>query len=78
MKTTTPLNELKLGQKAIIRSFNNEALSSKLIDMGCLPGELITISRTAPLGCPYIIHVSGYELSLRKAEAMTVMVETVN
>ncbi len=78
MKHTTTLSELKLGQSAIIRSFKNEALSSKLIDMGCLPGELITISRTAPLGCPYIIHVSGYELSLRKAEAMTVMVETLS
>ncbi len=74
----TTLNELKPGEKAIIRSFSNEALSSKLIDMGCLPGELITISRLAPLGCPYMIHVSGYELSLRKAEAMTVMVETLS
>lgn len=74
----TNLSELKLGQKAIIRSFNNEALSSKLIDMGCLPGELISISRMAPLGCPFVIQVSGYELSLRKAEAMNVMVETLN
>ncbi|MEI6020289.1 MAG: FeoA family protein [Bacteroidota bacterium] len=74
----TTLNELKPGEKAIIRSFSNEALSSKLIDMGCLPGELVSISRLAPLGCPYMIHVSGYELSLRKAEAMTVVVETLS
>lgn len=74
----TTLNELKPGDKAIIRSFSNEALSSKLIDMGCLPGEMISISRLAPLGCPYMVHVSGYDLSLRKAEAMTVMVEMLH
>ncbi len=74
---TLLLNELKQGQKAIIRSFNNEFLSAKLIEMGCLPGEEISLSRTAPLGCPLAIHIAGYELSLRKQEAAAVLVELV-
>ena len=45
--------------------------------MGCLPGEHITLSKKAPLGCPFAVLVSGYELSLRKEEAASVMIELV-
>jgi len=71
------LDQLQKGQKAIIRSFKNEALSSKLIEMGCLPGETVELSKKAPLGCPFAIHIAGYELSLRKEEASTVLIELV-
>jgi ferrous iron transport protein A len=73
-----PLAKLHKGQEAIIKSFTNKELSHKLIEMGCLPGEKITLSKIAPLGCPVAIHVSGYELSLRKEEAASVIVELVS
>lgn len=71
------LAQLKKGQKAVILSFTDEALSAKLIEMGCLPGEQVVLSRTAPLGCPFAINISGYELSLRKEEAASVLIELV-
>ncbi len=71
------LDRLKIGQKAVIKSFVNEALSSKLIEMGCLPGETVSLSKTAPLGCPMAINIAGYELSLRKDEAASVIIELV-
>ena len=71
------LDHLKIGEKAVVRAFANNALSSKLIEMGCLPGELVTLSKTAPLGCPIDISISGYELSLRKEEAAAVLIELV-
>ena len=71
------LAELKKGQKAIVRSFTNNALSAKLIEMGCLPGEEIKLSKTAPLGCPLAVNVAGYELSLRKDEAEAVIIDLV-
>ncbi|MCC6370294.1 MAG: ferrous iron transport protein A [Bacteroidia bacterium] len=71
------LDELKKGQKAIIKSFSNDLLSTRLIEMGCLPGETVVLSKKAPLGCPYAIQVAGYELSLRKDEASTIEVELV-
>jgi ferrous iron transport protein A len=71
------LDHLKIGEKAVVRAFANNALSSKLIEMGCLPGELVTLSKTAPLGCPIAISISGYELSLRKEEAAAVLIELV-
>jgi ferrous iron transport protein A len=71
------LDHLKIGQTAVIRAFTNEALSSKLIEMGCLPGETVSLSKTAPFGCPMAINIAGYELSLRKDEAALVMIELV-
>lgn len=71
------LASLKKGQKAIIKSFTNNALSSKLIEMGCMPGELVLLSKIAPFGSPIAINIAGYELSLRKDEADTVIVELV-
>lgn len=74
MKT---LNSLKKGEQAIIRSFNDALLGSKLIEMGCLPGEKIFLRRIAPLGCPIAIDLNGSELSLRREEAGSVIVEPV-
>ena len=71
------LAQLKKGQKAIIRSITDSKLGSRLMDMGCLPGEIITISKTAPLGCPMAVRVAGSELSLRIEEAESVLVELV-
>ena len=45
--------------------------------MGCLPGEPLSLSRTAPLGCPIAFHIAGYVLSLRREEAAAVMVDLV-
>ncbi len=39
-----------------------------------MPGEEVVVERFAPLGDPMAILVSGYLLSLRKAEASTVLV----
>lgn len=72
------LTQLQKGQKALVKSFTSDALSSKLIEMGCLPGEILTLSKTAPLGCPLAVRVSGYELSMRREEAACVLVELVN
>ncbi|HQW23957.1 MAG TPA: FeoA family protein [Bacteroidia bacterium] len=66
------LSELKKGQKGIIDSFTDYELSLKLLEMGCIPGEIIEVIRIAPLGDPIAISVAGYMLSLRKAEAATV------
>jgi len=68
------LAQLVPGQKAIIQRFTDDDLSLKLMEMGCIPGEEVEFKRTAPLGDPIEILVSGYLLSLRKSEAQTVIV----
>jgi ferrous iron transport protein A len=72
------LAELRIGENAVIRSFVSKELSAKLIELGCLPGETISISKTAPLGCPIAFNVGNSELSLRKEEASGILVEPVS
>lgn len=70
----TNLAQLKIGQKAVIDSFTDKQMALKLLEMGCTPGEVVELDKVAPMGDPIAISVSGYLLSLRKAEASTVMV----
>lgn len=72
------LAEIKEGEKVRILSFADPEIGAKLIEMGCLPGETVSLNKSAPLGCPIAIDVAGYELSLRKLEAASVLVEHLN
>jgi ferrous iron transport protein A len=72
------LADIKRGQKVRILSFSNAEIGAKLLEMGCLPGETVSLNKRAPLGCPIAIEVAGYELSLRKHEAASVLVENLN
>ena len=63
------LAQLKPGQSAIISGFAENAISLKLMEMGCLPGEMVKVISYAPLGDPISIKVAGYILSIRKSEA---------
>jgi ferrous iron transport protein A len=69
------LSQLAVGKKGIIKEFTDLEMSVKLMEMGCLPGEEISIQRVAPLGDPIAINVSGYMLSLRKREASTIILQ---
>ena len=72
------LSQLKPGQKAIIRHFDNEEIHLKLMEMGCLPGEQITVEQKAPLGDPVSITIAGYTLSLRLNEADHIIVSVID
>lgn len=77
IKSLKNLAELKIGQSAIIDSFTDKDMALKLLEMGCTPGEIVKLDRIAPLGDPIAISVAGYLLSLRKAEASTVLVSLI-
>ena len=68
------LSELAIGQSAVIHSFEIDEIFIKLMEMGCVPGELVKIEQIAPLGDPISISVAGYHLSLRKSEANSIFV----
>ena len=72
--TIRTLSSLKVGDTAVIDSFTDNFISLKLIEMGCVPGQKIRVHKMAPLGDPMAISISGYLLSLRKAEASAVVV----
>ena len=63
-----------MGESGIIHSFENDDIFFKLMEMGCIPGELITVEQIAPLGDPISISVAGYLLSLRMNEADSIFI----
>jgi ferrous iron transport protein A len=69
------LAQIKAGTKVKIKSFENDEIILKLMEIRCLPGEEITVWKKAPFGDPIYIMVSGYSLSLRADEAEKINVE---
>lgn len=75
---TSRLSKVALGQSARIESFSDDELSLKLLEMGCLPGVIVTVDQIAPLGCPVCIRFNNTnQLALRKSEADTITVTLV-
>ena len=73
MKT---LKDVAVGDQAVVKRLTGEgALKRRIMDMGVTKGVEIFVSRVAPLGDPMEVTVRGYELSLRKAEAESIVVE---
>ncbi len=72
------LSELKVGKRAKILSFEKDDIFIKLMEMGCVPGEVIKVEQIAPLGDPISISVAGYSLSLRLNEANSIFVEEIS
>jgi ferrous iron transport protein A len=66
--------EMKPGETAIVSGFSDQELSIKLLEMGFLPGTAVRFNFTAPLGDPVCVSVSGYDLSLRRAEAAVISI----
>ena len=70
------LNELKIGQSATIKTVGGQGdLRCRLLDMGLIPRTKVRLQKIAPMGDPLEIHVRGYELTLRVADAKKIEVE---
>ena len=72
------LKDLPIGQAArISKTGGNGELRQHFLDMGVIPGTVITKIKTAPMGDPVEFDVSGYELTMRLADAEKIEVEEV-
>ena len=71
------LSEIKTGKTVIIDSFVNDDLYLKLMEMGCIPGEKITVNQISIFKDPISISVAGYQLSLRLNEADNIWVTEI-
>ncbi|CAN5304849.1 FeoA family protein [soil metagenome] len=69
------LSTVKTGTKVKIKSFDQDEIIIKLMEMGFLPEEEVTVWKRAPWGDPIYVLVSGYSLSLRLDEADKINVE---
>ncbi len=72
------LSEASVGKKVVIKHFDKDEIYLKLMEMGCVPGEIIVVDQIAPMGDPISIFVAGYHLSLRLNEAENIWVEEID
>lgn len=69
------LNDIKIGSSCTVTGLGSMgALKRKLIDMGITPGVKVKVKRIAPLGDPIEINLRGYELSIRRSEALNIFI----
>jgi ferrous iron transport protein A len=70
------LKEVRIGETVKVSKINGEgAVKRRIMDMGITRGVEIYVRKVAPLGDPIEITVRGYELSIRKEEALKIDVE---
>ena len=69
------LRDVAIGKTATVRRLKGEgALKRHIMDMGITKGTSVFVRKVAPLGDPIEVTVRGYELSLRKSEAESILV----
>ena len=70
------LGDARPGDTVTVRKVDGKgATMRRIMDMGITKGCSVTVRKVAPLGDPIEITVRGYELSLRKSEAINIVLE---
>lgn len=69
------LNDLEIGQSArVCKTGGSGELRQHFLDMGVIPGTLITKIKLAPMGDPIEFDVNGYELTMRLEDSKKIEV----
>lgn len=70
------LRDIACGETVTVVKLNGQgAFKRRIMDMGITKGSKIFVRKVAPLGDPVEITIRGYELSLRKNDAESILVE---
>ena len=70
------LDSFSIGETGVVKTVIADGkIKRRLFDMGITPGAEIFMRKRAPLGDPIEITLRGYELTLRKSEAVCVRME---
>jgi len=71
------MRDVKVGEDVVIKKLTGTgAVKRRLMDMGLTRGTQVHVRKVAPLGDPVEVTVRGYELSLRKADAEMIEIES--
>lgn len=73
----TTIHSLKKGDKAIIKDFDIDAVPLKLLEMGCLPGNLVELLQIAPFGDPLYLNINGSHVAIRVETAKEIEVDII-
>jgi Fe2+ transport system protein FeoA len=74
-QTTLTLADLRSGQRCIVDRLElPEELARRLMELGFLPGNEVSLGRRAPGGGPRVFRVDGSEVALRRETAARLFV----
>jgi ferrous iron transport protein A len=73
----TTIHSLKKGQKGIIKDFDIDIVPLKLLEMGCLPGNIVELLQIAPFGDPLYLNINGSHVAIRIETAREIEVEII-
>jgi Fe2+ transport system protein FeoA len=69
------LLDLQAGERGLLESIDLPAdHATRLMEMGFLPGTIVTPGCTAPGGCPRVFRVGGSEVAIRCETAACVRI----
>jgi len=69
------LAQLKRGQHGIIADVSSIHIPLKLLEMGCLPGNLVELVQVAPFADPMYLNINGTHLAIRKETALHILID---
>ncbi|HSR60806.1 MAG TPA: FeoA family protein [Robiginitalea sp.] len=69
---------LRRGEKGIIKDFSEEIIPIKLLELGCLPGNVVELIQIAPLQDPLYINVNGSHIAIRRSMALQIELEPIS
>jgi Fe2+ transport system protein FeoA len=69
------LDTTPFGARARVISVSGDgAVALRLMQMGVVPGVVVCVVKSAPLGDPIQVRIRDYDLALRRIEAQTITV----
>lgn len=72
------LTQLQVGQKGTIADLDIDKVPLKLLEMGCLPGNLVQLLQVAPFGDPLYLVINDSHLAIRLETAVHIDVTISN
>ena len=70
------LRDVPVGGKAVVKKLEGQGPTKKrIMDMGITKGVTVNVVKVAPLGDPIEVKVRGYQLSVRRADAESILIE---
>ncbi len=68
------LRDARIGETVTVQKLTGEGpVKRRIMDMGITKGTQIMIRKVAPLGDPIEVNLRGYELSIRKSDAESIL-----
>jgi len=72
------LAELKKEQKGIIVDVSSKEIPLKLLEMGCLPGNTVSLVQVVPFSDPMYLNINDTYLAIRKDIAECILIDITN